>query len=589
VNIFVIALALWLALPVQHAGAGPIDPVYLQPREPARHALVIGNARYAHQEALASASMDASAMAERLRRMHYEVLYVPNLQTVDELEEKVLPQFRPRIAPGDIVVFYFSGHGFGHGPFNYLVPGSMPATVRADELRKQAIAIDNVQTALHATRPGMMLFLIDACRTLSNLVIDVFPAPVPGIEGTSLAPVKPLHAIPKGMAGQPDPDSTTNIVTVYAASPGKVAWASSLPNAMSVFTQSFAVRMAEPGKELRAILDEVTADVRVMSGATQTPTVYRGTAADLFLQEMPPLTLDAHRQAWLASLESNSYGQISWFSYRFAASPYAAPARQWLTDHADGADDVTFTLADPLAVESAWGRQAAIRVPDNGLAFPRSVTASPEAASEVAPGEEKEGLVRRGKTLVRTTTATLVAEVKRMMARKGAVTIRDFLGRAAPSRDADTVMRLPFGTAITINGIEKRTEDGVWVSATKAGSDIPVYLNLEAVRLPVAPIDLGQSLEELRVPARGQFPYLAESAPVRDAIAGLRNAGKTVTWVSIAAPPVAEKAKLAEQQARIIHVNYLLKQAGIDARRITTVRQAADVAGEDLRLRIFGH
>jgi len=564
----------------QTSGAATIDPLYLATREPGRHALVIGNESYDKHEHIASASQDALAMADNLRRMNYRVMHVPNLRTVGDLEQSVLREFKLRIAPGDIVVFYFSGHGFGYGPFNYLAPVGMPGTVQKNELLKHAIAIEGMETALRSTSPGMMLFLIDACRTLSGFVIDgPASAEAGAMAGTANLPDR---FIPKGMAGQPSRDFSDNIITVYAASPGSVALGT---DSLSVFTRSLALRMQGKGKEVRSILDEVTADVRVMSGERQAPTVYRGTAADLFLDEIPSHAREVYRETWLATLNSDSYGQVQWFSHRFAVSPYAASARQWLADHAGRKEEAPFTLADPVAVELAWGQRAALVVPASGLAFPRSVLAGADAA----PLGDDNALVQRGASAPASTPDTVARDVERVMSRKGAVTIRDYAGRAAPSPDARTVVHLPFGTPITVTGIAKRTPDGVWIEAQTPSSDESVYLKLQPHSLPVTPIDLGQSLEQLMVPARKRIPYLVDSAGIRDAFARLAQASRKVTWVSIATPPVQGVDKVAEQTARIIHVKYLLKQSGVASTRITVVKEATGIASGDVRLRVFGH
>src|SRR5690349_8522222 len=107
---------------------------YLFEREPGRHALVIGNSNYQHISGIPSAALDAQKVAARLRELNFNVTEPGELVSVRALEDEILPAFRKPIDPGDLVVFYFSGHGFSYGPSNYLAPTALPAQVNEQDL-----------------------------------------------------------------------------------------------------------------------------------------------------------------------------------------------------------------------------------------------------------------------------------------------------------------------------------------------------------------------------------------------------------------------------------------------------------------------
>ena len=75
-----------------------------------RVALVIGNAAYAHAEALRNPINDAREMARVLRAAGFEVIIREN--ATRRVLTEALGEFAGKITPGGVGLFYFAGHGF---------------------------------------------------------------------------------------------------------------------------------------------------------------------------------------------------------------------------------------------------------------------------------------------------------------------------------------------------------------------------------------------------------------------------------------------------------------------------------------------
>src|SRR4051812_43662183 len=81
-------------------------------------ALVIGNS-YAGVD-LISGEADAAATAGALRELKFDVTLLSN-GTADQIKT-TLKDFRSKIANAEVVVFFYSGHGYQIAGMNYLLP-----------------------------------------------------------------------------------------------------------------------------------------------------------------------------------------------------------------------------------------------------------------------------------------------------------------------------------------------------------------------------------------------------------------------------------------------------------------------------------
>ena len=127
---------------------------------PRRSALVIGNAAY-KEEALANGVNDAEEVARTLREIGFAVTLLRNadLPTMEEAVE----DFRRKLGPGDIGLFYYSGHGVQINGSNYLVPINAKLN-RESDARIYAYPLAIALNALEDATASSRVVILDACR-----------------------------------------------------------------------------------------------------------------------------------------------------------------------------------------------------------------------------------------------------------------------------------------------------------------------------------------------------------------------------------------------------------------------------------------
>lgn len=544
-------------------------------QEPGRHALVIGNANYKNLGPIASAELDGKQTADRLRKLNFKVTHVPDLPSKRYFEDEVLPGFRKPIEPGDLVVFYFSGHGFSYGPHNFLAPIDLPLQMEEHDLASRAIAVENVEIYLADRSLGLLLFIIDACRNIGGFVIA--------------DQAKTKH-IAKGVAAPRQPEHGVNTLVAFASRPGFTALGSAAKDELSIFTSSLVNHITKEGYEFGTLMNDVGADVKIATNDAQQPGLFDWSDTELYMQPSPTI-LANQKQAWNVARETNLYERIRLYSIRFSISRHAAAARKWLADNPPTGAAPRFTLISPAAVERAWrptDNRIAINPPAAGFAFRRSLGV--DASNAVQALDDRElGLVASGAKRLAATASNLKLDIQAILAHANVVTLRDYVARTAPSRAAPVASRVPFGSLVTINGVEDLGSKGMWLLADVPGQRNKVYLPVQPASSAAAPVELGQSLREIIATRRTSgIPDLVDPSVINAAIAALKQEGRTVTWVSIATAATSDGKETYARAGRRFHVEYLLKRAGIDGRRITAVANADDLSGDGVRLRFFG-
>ena len=111
----------------------------------------------------------------------------------------------------------------------------------------------------------------------------------------------------------------------------------------------------------------------------------------------------------------------------------------------------------------------------------------------------------------------------------------------------------------------------------------------DAVSPTMRAADSGKLLLEIKVGGvPGGLKSLADASAVTAAIRTLGGIER-VQRVTIATPRTKEKGKTDLLALRAAHLRYLLDQAGISSKRTSVVEEAADLTGDDLRVRFFGN
>ncbi|MDB2423935.1 caspase family protein, partial [Paracoccaceae bacterium] len=125
-----------------------------------RKALVIGNANYINESRLKNPINDARAIASKLEKLGFDVVFEQNLGRRKFL--KAIDEFRNELIDSDISLFYFAGHGIELNKENYLIPVDAELD-SITAIKYDAIALDDaIEASLKARKLSMVL--IDACR-----------------------------------------------------------------------------------------------------------------------------------------------------------------------------------------------------------------------------------------------------------------------------------------------------------------------------------------------------------------------------------------------------------------------------------------
>jgi hypothetical protein len=572
------------------SSAGPVAAPtnYMELREPARLALVVANSEYANLAPLPSALLDAQKMKVQLEALGFSVTSVTKFESVEHFEDEVLPAFRSKISAGDIVVFYFSGHGFSYGPNNFLAPANLPKSVPTRELTIAAVAVESLEDYFGKRSPGVMLFVLDACRSIAGFVVKDETA-----EGY----------ISKGLIAPTQPPDAANVMYAFASRPGSPALTRSEPGEMSIFTGSLSEHIVTQYLEFGSVFRNVSAQVAVKTQGDQHPGIANWSDTDLYFSP-PDFLRSQHELVWKAALSSQNRTEIATFLRRFSVSPFADAARRWLKDHPAPELFAHSTAVSPWAVERAWqpgGRRFALASAPAGIAFSSSVTADYRLFNLSSFPDQYLGMVPSTDIIVGTGIPMLRWSPDALAAHRDIVTTQSFVARYLPSNQASSYATFEAGTSLEINRIEYSPSGDAWLAVNTRDRSPRVH-DVDASSYYIAmsdlftsqSVDLGIPLTQIEVrPADDSLPELLAAEPIALAIADLKRAGKQVTWVAVATAPVApgpdQRRDELVRALRVTHASYLLREAGIDGKTITSTAGVPGIPDEAVRVRFFGN
>jgi len=215
-----------------------------------RLALVVGIDSYENVSDLLKAGNDASAVSGVLETLGFNVkkLIDPNRRTLN----REIAQFAASIRPGDVVVFFFAGHGIEIGGRNYLLPSDVPAAQAGDEqfVASESIAADQLSSVFQSQGARVTFLILDACRN----------NPFPSAGTRSLG----------GQRGLARMDPAEGSFVLFSAGTGQTALdrlSNSDPDPNSVFTRALLPRLGEPGLSVHDLVQKVRKDVRSLAGS----------------------------------------------------------------------------------------------------------------------------------------------------------------------------------------------------------------------------------------------------------------------------------------------------------------------------------
>ena len=352
---------------------------YFEARTPVRHAIIFANSNYVSLTTVPSGKKDLELMRKFFKDAGYHIWPEEGdgqFKTVDDAYD-VLLKAREQIQPGDIVVIYYSGHGFFYGNQNWLVPLNYPAgPVGAQLLFQNAVGLNDIINGLAAKRMDFVVPILDSCRTW----IDLSLSKGKRVVGTE--------------ARVPDP----RLTGFNISGPSLLAWMIGVPTASggqtlgledegqpSLYTGLLAeaLRTKTDVKELQTALKlEVKhlVDAHKINEEDMAPRFMANELGFDFSLAPNEAIDDRQEFDWKQVLREPSRQLVSDYLVANPGSKYSSAAWKYLDDHANEPLDASgnsATSADAIDMSfeaaKASGKMVAIATPAFTAKFPRNM------------------------------------------------------------------------------------------------------------------------------------------------------------------------------------------------------------------------
>jgi hypothetical protein len=207
-----------------------------------RVALVIGNGDY-KTAPLKNPVNDARAMASTLRGLGFEVLTAENVGRKAMLQK--LREYRDKLRPDSIGLFYYAGHGVQVKGQNYLIPTDAAVQSEA-EIDEESVNLAHLLDRLDEAKNTINIVILDACRD------NPF--------------ARSFRSVTRGLA---QVDAPTGTLIAYATAPGRTA--ADGDGANGVYTEEMLRVLKTPGLKVEDVLKRVRAGVVQRTNGQQTP------------------------------------------------------------------------------------------------------------------------------------------------------------------------------------------------------------------------------------------------------------------------------------------------------------------------------
>lgn len=302
-----------------------------------RVALVIGNAAYKESRLLNPVN-DARAVAGALERLGFIVIKRENVKSREI--GSALREFRSRLSPGSVALFFYAGHGLQVRGVNYLP--AVDAEIEAEEdVANQSLDMTKVLELLDEAKTRINLVFLDACRN------NPFS--------------RRFRSASRGLAKV---DAASGTLISFATRPGSVAADGEGKNGL--YTEHLLNHMATTGLPIEQMLKRVGADVKLASKGRQEPWSEGLLEGDFYFRPAAPAAVAAPSAVDVAVLElalwdsvknSRNAEELSAYLEQYPKGQFAGVARARLK-----ALGATAPVAAALAAPAA----AVSRIPDSG-------------------------------------------------------------------------------------------------------------------------------------------------------------------------------------------------------------------------------
>ncbi|MER8373612.1 caspase domain-containing protein [Mesorhizobium sp. M1406] len=231
-----------------------------------RVALVLGNSQYEHAPPLANPVRDAQAMAERLKKLDFEV--VSGFDLTKPRTQATIAQFAKQVRGADIALFFYAGHGLQVSGKNYLLPVDA-ALEDETSLDFEAVPVDFILLQM-SRETSIRLVFLDACR--DNPLAEVL-ARTAGVNGAS-----------SGLAEIPIENDGAGTLVAFAARPNQLAFDGSGEH--SPFTSALLRHIGASNVTITEAMNRVASDVFNATAGKQSPWINLSLTREVVLHKV---------------------------------------------------------------------------------------------------------------------------------------------------------------------------------------------------------------------------------------------------------------------------------------------------------------
>ncbi|WP_431285607.1 caspase family protein [Humitalea sp. 24SJ18S-53] len=273
--------------------------------------LGIGNGVYedGRLAPLPKSPVDAEDMGGAFAQLGFQTEVYCDVRRSDFLNHLI--GLAERVDQDDIVVLYFSGHGFQHENDNFLVPVDSRFNAAA-RLGLDNISVRWIIEEFGRRQLGTMVVLLDACRA---------------------TPIVSRHGETKALGRQSGLARVTappRAVISYATKPGDVAWTGREDLRNSVYTNHLLQLVTTEDDEIESVFKEVRRRVLEDSGQEQQPWEDSSLLGALYLKP-GPTALAREEQTWRRAERLAARDMVLAFIDKWPGGRFVSEARRWLT------------------------------------------------------------------------------------------------------------------------------------------------------------------------------------------------------------------------------------------------------------------
>lgn len=265
-------------------------------------ALVIGNADYKSMP-LKNPVNDARAMEAKLKELGFDVLEYENLK--QKQLGKVMREFRSKLQPGAVAVFFYAGHGLQLKGVNYL-PAVDAEIESEDDIPMQSLDVNRVFDVMAEAQTRLNLVFLDACR--NNPYTHSFRS-----TGGGLAKV----------------DAPSGTMISFATRPGSVARDGDGKNGL--YTQNLLRAMDVPNLPIEQMIKRVVTGVKQASNGLQEPWNEGSIEGDFYFRGSAQPTGNNENNDhlfWDSIRESTVQADFDIYLARYPNGQFVVPARE---------------------------------------------------------------------------------------------------------------------------------------------------------------------------------------------------------------------------------------------------------------------